>query len=107
MRLKKQSEWNFSSCAGPHVLPLEAEGSAEVVGVPLAYLDALSSVRIYLPKDLRTAHSRKTALLAVEEASKRLQQVSGSIPLLDTIEDMKVGFDVAPYSLRAFLWGMI
>lgn len=87
------------------MLPLEAEGCAEVIGIPLGHLDALSSVRIYLPKDLRTANARKTALLALVEARKRLLHVSGSIPLLDTIEDMKVRTDIDtfPFPSSQFL----
>jgi hypothetical protein len=42
--------------------PGAAEGTPQVVPLTLPYLDALSSVRLYLPKDLRPPDARRLAL---------------------------------------------
>ncbi|GMH32302.1 hypothetical protein BSKO_00136 [Bryopsis sp. KO-2023] len=66
------------------------EGDPEVIGVPLQYIDGLSKVRMYMPKDLRPSKARKTAMQSIGEAVKRLQSSSGDVPLLDPESDMKV-----------------
>ncbi|KAG2482979.1 hypothetical protein HYH03_018106, partial [Edaphochlamys debaryana] len=55
-------------------------------------VDRLSSVRIYLPKDLRPLDSRRASLGALAEAMARLaaQRPDGRVPLLDPEDDMKI-----------------
>eukprot|EP00803_Ostreobium_quekettii_P000360 evm.model.scf_2577.3 EVM.evm.TU.scf_2577.3 scf_2577:12172-20282(+) len=65
-------------------------GVPEVVGIPLGSLAVLSSVRVYLPRDLRSAESRSSAMRCVAEAIKRLQKTTGTVPELSPEEDMKV-----------------
>lgn len=68
----------------------DEDGSADIVGIPLDCIDGLSKVRLYMPKDMTILKARKTTLLAVGETVKRLKEVSGTVPLLDPKEDMKV-----------------
>jgi ATP-dependent RNA helicase DOB1 len=67
-----------------------ASGSDEtiqVVPVLLSTVDAISHLRIHLPKDLRSAPSRDTAWKAVKEIQRRWPK---SIPLLDPVENMGI-----------------
>ncbi len=43
-------------------MPADASGSPQVVPMHLDEIDALSSVRIYIPKDLRQADARALGL---------------------------------------------
>jgi len=43
-------------------VPADASGSPQVVPIHLDEIDALSSVRIYIPKDLRQADARALGL---------------------------------------------
>jgi ATP-dependent RNA helicase DOB1 len=65
----------------------ESTSKARVVGLSLEYSDRLSSVRIYLPQDLRQDDSCEKAMRMVSETRKRFKD---NVPLLDPIEDMKV-----------------
>lgn len=64
---------------GPEVL--------QVVPVILSTIDAISYLRIHLPKDLRATASRETAWKAIKEIKRRWPK---SIPLLDPIENMGI-----------------
>ena len=58
-----------------------------VVPCLLTSVDRLSSVRIYLPKDIRTVDSRQSVYKAVQEVKNRFKD---GIPLLDPVEDMNI-----------------
>lgn len=85
--------------AGQEVRPQLADvfevGTPEVVGVPLGMLSALSSVRIYMPRDLRSAESCAAGMRCLAEAVKRLQKNVGAVPELRPEEDLKVGMPTA------------
>ena len=40
----------------------DEHASAQVVGVDLAEIEGISSLRVYIPKDLRTSESRKAGV---------------------------------------------
>jgi ATP-dependent RNA helicase DOB1 len=61
--------------------------SLHVVPVLLSTVDAISHLRIHLPKDLRPLSSRETAWKAVREIQKRWPK---SVPLLDPISNMGI-----------------
>ena len=58
-----------------------------VVPVLLATVDAISHLRIHLPKDLRPREGRDTAWRAVREVERRFPS---NIGLLDPVENMKI-----------------
>jgi ATP-dependent RNA helicase DOB1 len=67
-----------------------ASGSDEtiqVVPVLLSTVDAISHLRIHLPRDLRSAPSRDSAWKAVKEIQRRWPK---AVPLLDPIENMGI-----------------
>lgn len=73
------------------LLPAQAKRlEPQVVSVPLAQVDCLSSVRVYIQKDLRPADARKNGIKCVAEAVARLTERSGRVPTLDPKDDMKV-----------------
>ena len=53
-------------------------------------VDCLSSVRVYIQKDLRPMDARKNAMKCVSEAVSRLTERSGRVPMLDPKDDIKV-----------------
>ncbi|GIM09817.1 hypothetical protein Vretimale_13555 [Volvox reticuliferus] len=81
---------------GTHVKllpPGDKSGVPWVVTFSLAQVDRLSSVRIYLQRDLRPLDARRAGCSSLAEALVRLaaQSKSGRVPLLDPEDDMKVG----------------
>lgn len=58
-----------------------------VVSVLLPLLDGISSVRIYIPKDLHSPSMRQTVHVSLSEVEKRFPD---GIPLLDPIDDIKI-----------------
>ena len=66
------------------------EGQIEVVPVLLPLIDGISSVRVYVPKDLRTPDARKSVGKTLAEVHKRFKD---GVPLLDPIEDMHIEDD--------------
>jgi ATP-dependent RNA helicase DOB1 len=58
-----------------------------VIPVSLALLDGMSSIRVYIPKEVKSNESRQIVSKSLREVQKRF--VDG-IPLLDPIEDMKI-----------------
>ncbi|GIL48638.1 hypothetical protein Vafri_5094 [Volvox africanus] len=81
---------------GTHVKllpPGDKSGVPLVVTFSLAQVDRLSSVRIYLQRDLRPLDARRAGCSSLAEALVRLasQSKSGRVPLLDPEDDMKVG----------------
>jgi len=59
----------------------------QVIPVMLCHLSKLSSVRLYIPKDLRSSDSRYSVRKSIEEVHKRFPD---GLPLLDPIKDMKI-----------------
>ena len=53
-------------------------------------LYAVSSVRLYLPKDLRPSDARNTVYRSLEEVKRRFPD---GLPILDPIEDMNIKDD--------------
>ncbi|EIE21291.1 antiviral helicase [Coccomyxa subellipsoidea C-169] len=71
----------------PVLVGARSGGVACVVPVQLGELAAFSSVRIYVPKDLRPPDARTLALKAVGEVERRYPK---GLPLLSAEEDMSV-----------------
>lgn len=68
--------------------PQEGEDSSfEVVPVLLSCLQAISHVRIFLPKDIKTPDSRNSAKRSLDEIHKRFPD---GIAMLDPIEHMGI-----------------
>jgi ATP-dependent RNA helicase DOB1 len=63
------------------------KGEPLVVPVLLSTVDAISHIRIYLPKDLRQPQARDTVWKSVLEVQKRFPD---GIALLDPVENMKI-----------------
>lgn len=59
----------------------------KICPVPLEMLDLISSLRVYIPKDLRTLESRQAVGKSVKEVLRRFPQ---GVPLLDPLEDMDI-----------------
>jgi len=59
----------------------------QVIPVILELLDGISSVRIYIPKDLVSLAARQSVAKSLQEVIKRFPD---GIPLLDPIEDIKI-----------------
>ncbi|XP_047506504.1 exosome RNA helicase MTR4 [Pieris napi] len=62
-------------------------GDVEVVPVLHTLINQISSLRVYYPKDLRPADSRKSVLKTINEVKKRFPD---GPPLLNPIKDMKI-----------------
>ncbi|KAI5644941.1 rRNA-processing arch domain-containing protein [Phthorimaea operculella] len=62
-------------------------GDVEVVPVLHTLIYQISSLRVYYPKDLRPADSRKSVLKTINEVKKRFPE---GPPLLNPIKDMKI-----------------
>lgn len=60
-----------------------------VVQILMNCVEDVSSIRIFMPKDLRPAVNRNTVKKTVDEVLKRYE---GNVPCLDPIEDMKVSY---------------
>ncbi|XP_022092267.1 superkiller viralicidic activity 2-like 2 [Acanthaster planci] len=68
--------------------PMAGEkGEMAVVPVLLNLITHISSVRLYLPKDLRPLDNRQSVGKSVQEVQRRFPD---SLPLLDPIEDMGI-----------------
>jgi ATP-dependent RNA helicase DOB1 len=66
------------------------EGQYEVVPVLLPLIESISSVRVYVPKDLRTPDSRKSVGKTLAEVDKRFKD---GVPVLDPVEVMHIEDD--------------
>jgi ATP-dependent RNA helicase DOB1 len=69
----------------------------QVIPVLLSIISGMSSVRVFLPKDLRSAESRQTVAKSLKEVQKRFPH---GVPILDPIEDMKIQEDDFKKTLR-------
>ncbi|KAJ2137118.1 ATP-dependent RNA helicase mtr4, partial [Coemansia sp. RSA 788] len=65
----------------------DTSGETMVVPVLLSCIDCISSVRVHMPKDLKSASNRKDMRKRMAEVDKRLK---GNIPLLDPIKEMNI-----------------
>ncbi len=63
------------------------KGEPLVVPILLPLIHALSSVRIYLPKDVRPLDARLSVVKSVSEVRSRFPK---GVPLVDPIKDMKI-----------------
>ncbi|MGH0172476.1 UNVERIFIED_CONTAM: hypothetical protein FKN15_005183 [Acipenser sinensis] len=82
----KESVKNAATDAAKPVKPGE-KGEMQVVPVMLHLLRAISSVRLYIPKDLRSFDNRQSVLKSIQEVQKRFPD---GVPLLDPIDDMGI-----------------
>ncbi|XP_062269315.1 exosome RNA helicase MTR4 [Platichthys flesus] len=62
-------------------------GEMMVVPVMLHLLTSISSVRLYIPKDLRPFDNRQLMLKSIQEVQKRFPD---GVPLLDPVDDMGI-----------------
>uniref|UniRef100_A0A8C4GRT9 Exosome RNA helicase MTR4 n=1 Tax=Dicentrarchus labrax TaxID=13489 RepID=A0A8C4GRT9_DICLA len=62
-------------------------GEMQVVPVMLHLLTSISSVRLYIPKDLRPFDNRQLLLKSIQEVQKRFPD---GVPLLDPVDDMGI-----------------
>jgi ATP-dependent RNA helicase DOB1 len=81
--------------------PKGQNGVALVVPVLLRTLQALSLVRIKLPKDLRDQQARDTAWKSVLEVHRRLPD---GIPLLDPVQNMDIKDDKFKALIKVYLY---
>ncbi|KAJ2783574.1 ATP-dependent RNA helicase mtr4 [Coemansia javaensis] len=65
----------------------DATGETIVVPVLLSCIDRLSTVRVHMPKDIKSAAARKDMRKRLAEVSRRLE---AQIPLLDPVKDMGI-----------------
>lgn len=65
---------------------------------PMLQVDDLSSVRVYIPKDLRPLEARERAARAVAEVLRRFPD---GVPTLDPEDDMQVRAPLAVLPLVA------
>jgi ATP-dependent RNA helicase DOB1 len=63
------------------------EGRMEVVPVTLATVDAISSLRVKLPSDLKTLDQRLDLRKTVEEVKRRFPD---GVPVLDPVKNMHI-----------------
>uniref|UniRef100_A0A8C5PAW2 RNA helicase n=1 Tax=Leptobrachium leishanense TaxID=445787 RepID=A0A8C5PAW2_9ANUR len=82
----KESLKNAATEAAKPARPDE-KGEMQVVPVMLHLLSAISSVRLYIPKDLRPLDNRQSVLKSIQEVQKRFPD---GVPLLDPIDDMGI-----------------
>jgi ATP-dependent RNA helicase DOB1 len=66
------------------------EGRMEVVPVTMSTIDAVSSARVQLPKDLKSIDQRLDLRKTVQEVKRRFPD---GVPLLDPIKNMRINDD--------------
>uniref|UniRef100_A0A9L0IZW3 Exosome RNA helicase MTR4 n=1 Tax=Equus asinus TaxID=9793 RepID=A0A9L0IZW3_EQUAS len=86
LRCSKESLKNSATEAAKPAKPDE-KGEMQVVPVLVHLLSAISSVRLYIPKDLRPMDNRQSVLKSIQEVQKRFPD---GVPLLDPIDDMGI-----------------
>ncbi|KAK2521145.1 Skiv2l2 [Columba guinea] len=69
------------------VVNFSKKSNVKVVPVLVHLLSAISSVRLYIPKDLRPIDNRQSVLKSIQEVQKRFPD---GVPLLDPIDDMGI-----------------
>uniref|UniRef100_A0A8C6XTN6 Exosome RNA helicase MTR4 n=2 Tax=Elapinae TaxID=42168 RepID=A0A8C6XTN6_NAJNA len=86
LHCSKDSLKNSATEAAKPAKPDE-KGEMQVVPVLVHLLSAISSVRLYIPKDLRPLDNRQSVLKSIQEVQKRFPD---GVPLLDPIDDMGI-----------------
>uniref|UniRef100_A0A3P9HW02 Exosome RNA helicase MTR4 n=1 Tax=Oryzias latipes TaxID=8090 RepID=A0A3P9HW02_ORYLA len=86
LHCSKESMKNAATEAAKPAPPGET-GEMQVVPVMLHLLTSISSVRLYIPKDLRPFDNRQLMLKSIQEVQKRFPD---GVPLLDPIDDMGI-----------------
>ncbi|XP_027881297.1 exosome RNA helicase MTR4 [Xiphophorus couchianus] len=86
LHCSKESVKNSATEAAKPAVPGET-GEMQVVPVMLHLLTSISSVRLYIPKDLRPFDNRQLMLKSIQEVQKRFPD---GVPLLDPIDDMGI-----------------
>lgn len=76
-----------SSSASIKPCPPGKKGEMQVVPILVHLIQSISSVRLYIPKDLRSPDSRLSVLKSIQEVLRRF---SGALPPLDPIDDMGI-----------------
>jgi ATP-dependent RNA helicase DOB1 len=71
----------------PTPCPAGKEGVVQVVPVLLSLINQISSIRVFVARDLKSAENRKAAGKSLAEVAKRFPD---GLPLLDPVEDMKI-----------------
>lgn len=71
-------------------VPGSKGGELRVVPVQLPLVSALSSIRVYIPKDLRPSDAREGMWERLREVQRRFPS---GLPLLDPVEDMQITGD--------------
>lgn len=67
----------------PHPPKPGDKGEMQVVPIIIHHLTKLSSVRLYLPKDIRSSDARHSVRKAIQEVEKRFPD---GLPLLDPVK---------------------
>ena len=77
--------------------------TVQVIPVTLPVIEAISSVRVYIPDDLRPLEKRQSVGKTIKEVQKRFPD---GIPMLDPLEDMKIEDSDFKKVIRVsfFLW---
>ncbi|MED6207966.1 Exosome RNA helicase MTR4 [Stylosanthes scabra] len=70
------------------IVPLKEPGQPLVVSVPITQINTISSLRLYIPKDLLPLEARENTLKKVLETLSRFGEKG--LPLLDPEEDLKI-----------------
>ncbi|KAF4082600.1 hypothetical protein AMELA_G00153520 [Ameiurus melas] len=86
LHCSKESLKNSATEAAKPAEPGE-KGEMQVVPVMLNLLTSISSVRLYIPKDLRPYDNRQSMHKSIQEVQKRFPD---GLPLLDPIDDMGI-----------------
>nr|XP_006825596.1 PREDICTED: superkiller viralicidic activity 2-like 2-like [Saccoglossus kowalevskii] len=86
LECSKDSIKNSASESAKPPKPNE-KGEMVVVPVMLHLLIQISSIRLYIPKDLRPYDNRQSVLKSIKEVRKRFPD---GVPLLDPIDDMGI-----------------
>ncbi|XP_072228527.1 exosome RNA helicase MTR4 [Leuresthes tenuis] len=86
LHCSKDSVKNSATEAAKPATPGET-GEMQVVPIMLHLLTSISSVRLYIPKDLRPFDNRQLMLKSIQEVHKRFPD---GIPLLDPVDDMGI-----------------
>ncbi|XP_046844163.1 exosome RNA helicase MTR4-like [Xenia sp. Carnegie-2017] len=71
----------------PNPCPPGEKGEMQVIPVLLKLIQAISSVRLYIPKDIRSLDARQNVGKSIQEVKKRFKD---GLPLLDPIDDMGI-----------------
>ncbi|KAM4527775.1 exosome RNA helicase MTR4 [Odontesthes bonariensis] len=86
LHCSKDSVKNSATEAAKPATPGET-GEMQVVPIMLHLLTSISSVRLYIPKDLRPFDNRQLMLKSIQEVQKRFPD---GVPLLDPVDDMGI-----------------